>query len=272
MVEKDSGAFGFKTRKLWLNWLIWFTLWGRAKPQLFVVPTLMAGRTEVKLTAKKRKRILFSPKHPNRPSAPPSLIFSAYGNAFLRTRLIILYRNHEKLMRHNLAIDVRISKLGKRLWGIYSFALAPAGIRTTYRPVHSLYCTILFFFIIGGRLDGYMWNIDDSCNLYASGILITPFFYYINMFQCHNLYNCWSQWPHGLRRGSATTCLLGLQFRIQPRACKFVFCDRCVLSGRDICFGLITCPEEPYRVWCVWVRSSSSVRPGHNSEFGRSIT
>jgi hypothetical protein len=26
----------------------------------------------------------------------------------------------------------------------------------------------------------------------------------------------------------------------------------CMLSGRDLCVGLITRPEEPYRVWCVF--------------------
>jgi hypothetical protein len=31
----------------------------------------------------------------------------------------------------------------------------------------------------------------------------------------------------------------------------------CVLSGTDLCFGLITRPEESYRVWCVWVLSWS---------------
>ena len=29
----------------------------------------------------------------------------------------------------------------------------------------------------------------------------------------------------------------------------------CVLSGRGLCVGLITRPEESYRVWCVWVWS-----------------
>jgi len=29
----------------------------------------------------------------------------------------------------------------------------------------------------------------------------------------------------------------------------------CVLSGRGLCDKLITCPEESYRVWCVWVWS-----------------
>ena len=30
-----------------------------------------------------------------------------------------------------------------------------------------------------------------------------------------------------------------------------VCCKRCVLSGRGLCDGLITRPEEFYRVWCV---------------------
>ena len=54
-----------------------------------------------------------------------------------------------------------------------------------------------------------------------------------------------------LRRGSAATCLLGLRVRIPPRAWMSVFCECCVLSGRDLlCVGLITRPEESYRLWC----------------------
>jgi hypothetical protein len=30
-----------------------------------------------------------------------------------------------------------------------------------------------------------------------------------------------------------------------------VSCECCVLSGRDLCDGPITRPEESYRVWCV---------------------
>jgi hypothetical protein len=33
----------------------------------------------------------------------------------------------------------------------------------------------------------------------------------------------------------------------------FVCCDRCVLSGRGLCDGLITRPEESYRLWRVVV-------------------
>jgi len=35
-----------------------------------------------------------------------------------------------------------------------------------------------------------------------------------------------------------------------------VCCECCVLSGRGLCVGLITRPEESYRVWCVWLWSS----------------
>ena len=30
-----------------------------------------------------------------------------------------------------------------------------------------------------------------------------------------------------------------------------VCCEHCVLSGRGLCDGLITRPEESYRLWCV---------------------
>ena len=62
-----------------------------------------------------------------------------------------------------------------------------------------------------------------------------------------------SQWPRGLRCGSAAARLLRLWVRIPPRACMFVCCECCVLSGRGLCDGLITRPEESYRLWCVVV-------------------
>jgi hypothetical protein len=45
--------------------------------------------------------------------------------------------------------------------------------------------------------------------------------------------------------------LLGLRVRIPPRARMSVCCECCVLSGRGLYDGLITRPEESYRVWCV---------------------
>jgi len=72
-----------------------------------------------------------------------------------------------------------------------------------------------------------------------------------------------SWWPCGLRRGSAAARLLGLRVRIQPGTWISVFCECCVCvcvcvcvwSGRSLCDGLITSPEESYRVWRVWVWS-----------------
>ena len=57
-----------------------------------------------------------------------------------------------------------------------------------------------------------------------------------------------SQWPRGLRRRSAASRLLRLWDRIPPGAWMFVCCECCVLSG--LCDGLITRPEESYRLCC----------------------
>ena len=45
--------------------------------------------------------------------------------------------------------------------------------------------------------------------------------------------------------------------RILPAARKSVSCDYCVLSGRGLCVGSISRPEEFYRVWSAWVWSWS---------------
>ena len=65
--------------------------------------------------------------------------------------------------------------------------------------------------------------------------------------------NCRSQWPRGLRRRSSAARLLRLWDRIPPGAWMFVCCECCVLSGRGLCGGLITRPEESYRLWRVVV-------------------
>jgi hypothetical protein len=62
-----------------------------------------------------------------------------------------------------------------------------------------------------------------------------------------------SQWPCGLRRRSSAARLLRLWVRLPPGAWMFVCCECCVLSGRGLCDGLITHPEESYRLWCVVV-------------------
>ena len=57
-----------------------------------------------------------------------------------------------------------------------------------------------------------------------------------------------SQWPRGLRRRSSAAGVLGSWARIPPGAWMF---ECCVLSGRGLCDGLITHPEESYRLWRV---------------------
>jgi len=51
--------------------------------------------------------------------------------------------------------------------------------------------------------------------------------------------------------GSAAARLLGLWVRIPPGPWMSVCCEGCVLSGRGLCVGLVTRPEESYRVLCV---------------------
>ena len=64
---------------------------------------------------------------------------------------------------------------------------------------------------------------------------------------------CQSQWPHSLRHRFVTARFLRSWVRIPPEAWMFVCCECCVLSGRGLCDGLITRPEESYRLWCVIV-------------------
>jgi len=41
--------------------------------------------------------------------------------------------------------------------------------------------------------------------------------------------------------------------KIPPGAWMFICCECCVFSGRGLCDGLITRPEESYRLWHVVV-------------------
>jgi hypothetical protein len=47
--------------------------------------------------------------------------------------------------------------------------------------------------------------------------------------------------------------LAGIAGQIPPDAWLFVSCECCMLSGRGLCDGLITRPEESYRLWRVAV-------------------
>ena len=77
----------------------------------------------------------------------------------------------------------------------------------------------------------------------------------LHVFRLCNIPNSRSWWPHGLRCGSAAARLMWLWVRIPWVARMSVCCECCV--GRGTCVGLITCTEESYRMWCVWVWSWS---------------
>ena len=59
---------------------------------------------------------------------------------------------------------------------------------------------------------------------------------------------CRFRWPRCLRCGSAAARWLELWLWIPPGAWPSVSCECCMLSGRGLCFGLITRTEESYRV------------------------
>ena len=65
------------------------------------------------------------------------------------------------------------------------------------------------------------------------------------------------QWPRGLSCGYAAPRLLWMLVWIPQGEWIFISCESCVLSVRGLCDGLVTCPEESYRLWCVWVWSLS---------------
>jgi hypothetical protein len=57
-----------------------------------------------------------------------------------------------------------------------------------------------------------------------------------------------SQWLRALRRRFAATRLLGMRTRIPPGAWMALNFECCVLLGKVILIGLITCPEYYYRL------------------------
>ena len=84
-------------------------------------------------------------------------------------------------------------------------------------------------------LDLLFRSIQNSCDII------------VRMFYNH----CRLHWPRGLRHGSSAFGLLGLRVRIPPRTWISVSCECCALSGRGFYDGLITLPEESYRLWRV---------------------
>jgi hypothetical protein len=62
-----------------------------------------------------------------------------------------------------------------------------------------------------------------------------------------------SQCQHGLSVGLQSSTCWDRRFKSHRGYGCLSVVNVCVLSGRDFCDGLITHPEESYRVWCVSV-------------------
>ena len=79
--------------------------------------------------------------------------------------------------------------------------------------------------------------------------------------------SCRCKWPRCLRRGFAAAHSMGMWVRISLGTWMFVSCECCVLSGRDLCVGLITRPEE-----CPMSVIAKPSKGGHYPESGRIAT
>jgi hypothetical protein len=90
------------------------------------------------------------------------------------------------------------------------------------------------------RLDT-IWSDTISQKLYNTSL--TNLFHGLEYFLRSWQFLSRSQLPRGLRCSSAAACLLRLWVWILPGAHMSVSCECCVLSGRGLCDGLITCPE-----------------------------
>jgi hypothetical protein len=59
-------------------------------------------------------------------------------------------------------------------------------------------------------------------------------------------------WSCSGRRRSGAARLPGIAGS-NPAGCMDVSCECCALSGRGLCNGPISRPEDAYRVWCAWM-------------------
>jgi len=120
----------------------------------------------------------------------------------------------------------------------------------------------------------FLWTCSANCHVPHTSILKYCAFcsHGVDICVCYVPRSSRSQWPRALSRGYAASHLLGMLVWIPPGEWIFISCESCVLSGTGLCVGLITCPEDSYRVWCVWVWSWSPVREGHGLESAVSDT
>jgi hypothetical protein len=109
------------------------------------------------------------------------------------------------------------------------------------------------------KLQGhyFIWQITSHfhrCRVTADSgapVAVSIFFRRVGVYAFG--FGCRSRLPRGLRRRSSVARLLRSWVRIPRGAWMFVCCDCCVFSGRGLCDGLITRPEESYQLWRVVV-------------------
>ena len=128
----------------------------------------------------------------------------------------------------------------------FFFIWSPRKYRMGSMPKMCKFCTHRLCGLRVYQNDLCAWNVQEMTDIYCGRVML-------GKFHCIILIFSWSQWPRGLRRRSLAARLLRLWVRIPPRAWMFVCCECCVLSGRGLCDGLITRPEESYRLWRVVV-------------------
>jgi len=100
---------------------------------------------------------------------------------------------------------------------------------------------LLQILLLAQHVSGNTMPIIRSSSVLYSGCCL---WYFVLWFS-----SCWS----GVELRSAAARLLRSWVRIQPGAWMFVSCECCVLSGRGLFAGMITRPEESYRLWRVVV-------------------
>ena len=132
---------------------------------------------------------------------------------------------------------------------MHTLAHSSCKVRINHSSVHIWIGQVLFYSV------SFIVSLLNRCCHACTSLHphLIPHFVTVHNILCSICYESRSQWPSGLRRRSASACLLRLWVRIPlGHGCLSVVSVVC-LSGRGLCDELITRPEESYRQWCVVV-------------------
>ena len=111
-----------------------------------------------------------------------------------------------------------------------------------------------------GLCDGFVTRPEESYRLWRVVVCDLETSKIRRLKPATGLWKIQPQWVVTPRNQTTTPSVIStasrplrLWVRIPPGAWIFVCCDCCVLSGRGLCDGLVTRPEESYRLWRVVV-------------------